>query len=134
MWFSAKFKSFRSGFLSLYYFFLLFFSVIFIFICSVEWNHYIAFMYYKLFFLNDHFIFYRLNLLFQALPENLGVRYHVYYTMVQVSGQIGMVRMFYFYTQRKKWSIIEINLLILTEANWRIGWGLMLMMLRKDVR
>ncbi|KAB7504637.1 Eukaryotic translation initiation factor 3 subunit M [Armadillidium nasatum] len=32
-----------------------------------------------------------LNLLFQALPENLGVRYHVYYTMVQVSGQIGMI-------------------------------------------
>jgi len=29
-----------------------------------------------------------LNLLFNALPDNLGVRYHVYYTMVQVFGQI----------------------------------------------
>lgn len=37
----------------------------------------------------------RLNLLFHALPENLGVRYHVYYTMVQVSGQIGQVQAVY---------------------------------------
>ena len=33
----------------------------------------------------------RLNLLFHALQDNLGVRYHVYYKMVQVSGQIGQV-------------------------------------------
>ncbi|KAK8725783.1 hypothetical protein OTU49_010479, partial [Cherax quadricarinatus] len=36
-----------------------------------------------------------LNLLFHALPENLGVRYHVYYTMVQVSGQIGQIQAVY---------------------------------------
>lgn len=36
-----------------------------------------------------------LNLLFHALPENHGVRYHVYYTMVQVSGQIGQVQAVY---------------------------------------
>ncbi|XP_064077264.1 eukaryotic translation initiation factor 3 subunit M-like isoform X2 [Macrobrachium nipponense] len=36
-----------------------------------------------------------LNLLFHALPENLGVRYHVYYTMVQVSGQINQVQAVY---------------------------------------
>ncbi|KAA0199039.1 hypothetical protein HAZT_HAZT003933 [Hyalella azteca] len=32
-----------------------------------------------------------LNVLFHALPENLGMRYHIYYTMIQVSGQIGQV-------------------------------------------
>jgi len=36
-----------------------------------------------------------LKLLFHALPENLGVRYHVYYTMVQVSGQIGQIQSVY---------------------------------------
>merc|ERR1712179_487816 len=36
-----------------------------------------------------------LKLLFHALPENLGVRYHVYYTMVQVSGQIGQIQTVY---------------------------------------
>ncbi|XP_076036467.1 eukaryotic translation initiation factor 3 subunit m [Oratosquilla oratoria] len=33
-----------------------------------------------------------LNLLFHALSETLGVRYHVYYTMIQVSGQIAQVQ------------------------------------------
>uniref|UniRef100_A0A2P2I0M5 Eukaryotic translation initiation factor 3 subunit M n=2 Tax=Hirondellea gigas TaxID=1518452 RepID=A0A2P2I0M5_9CRUS len=33
-----------------------------------------------------------LNVLFHALPETLGMRYHIYYTMIQVSGQIGDVR------------------------------------------
>ncbi|KAF2355052.1 hypothetical protein FHG87_014187 [Trinorchestia longiramus] len=32
-----------------------------------------------------------LNVLFHGLPENLGMRYHIYYTMIQVSGQIGQV-------------------------------------------
>lgn len=32
-----------------------------------------------------------LNVLFHALPENLGMRYHIYYTMIQVAGQIGKV-------------------------------------------
>ncbi|KAG7169404.1 Eukaryotic translation initiation factor 3 subunit M-like [Homarus americanus] len=43
-----------------------------------------------------------LNLLFHALPENLGVRYHVYYTMVQVSGQIGQIQAVYQCAERMR--------------------------------